>query len=194
VAFAHGGNDVGNAVGPLAAIWEVYKTDDTIVDSGQNASSGSGYGSDWNSTNSTGTSLLQEAAKAIKAPDIEFWMLLLGGAGFVVGILLLGVRTIDTVGNKLSALTPSKSFAAQIGAAVAVLTSSALGLPVSTSHCLVGAVIGVGAADRVTGGSSQMNFQILGKIVIGWLVTIPLAMGVAVIIYYMAAEQYTGDE
>ena len=76
-------------------------------------------------------------------PSIPFWLLVRGGGGFVVGIACLGSRTIDTIGEQIiTTLTPTKSFATQQGAAMAVLTSSVLGLPVSTSYCLVGAVAG----------------------------------------------------
>lgn len=91
VAFAHGGNDVGNAVGPLCAILAVYLD-----------------------------------GEVVETPDIPMWALCVGGAGFCFGIVLLGSNTISTVGTKITKLTPSKSYATQIGAAVAVLMSSAL--------------------------------------------------------------------
>eukprot|EP00494_Astrolonche_serrata_P008018 UN08052 len=80
--------------------------------------------------------------------DIPMWALVLGGMGFVAGIILLGKRTIETVGAKITSLTPSKSFATQMGAAVAIMLSSTLELPVSTSHCLIGSVIGVGLVQK----------------------------------------------
>jgi len=148
VAFAHGGNDVGNAVGPLCAILSVYND-----------------------------------GKVLETPDIPMWALCLGGAGFCFGIVLLGSNTISTVGTKITKLTPSKSYATQIGAAVAVLLSSAMGLPVSTSHCLVGSVIGIGMVQKCMGAEGSLNFGVLKKIVLGWAVTIPLAMLVSVIIF-----------
>ena len=103
VAFAHGGNDVGNAVGPLASLVEVYR-------------SGAVQGQ----------------------PEVTYWELSVGAAGFVCGIMALGSRTIETVGSGLCKnLNPPKAFAMQTGAAIAVLGSSAFKLPVSTSHCLV---------------------------------------------------------
>jgi len=156
VAFAHGGNDVGNAVGPMGVVWEVWKD--------QNAVSGT--------------------------PDTAAWILAIGAIGFVAGIMLLGSRTIETVGTKITILTPSKSFSTQMGAAVAVLASSAFGMPVSTSHCLVGAVVGVGVAQKFTVGGGKINAKALGKIVLGWLVTIPLAMLVAVIVFFAAQTKY----
>ena len=72
-----------------------------------------------------------------ETPDIPFGCLALGAIGFLLGILIIGSKTISTVGTKITKLTPSKSFSTQIGAAVAVLASSVVGMPVSTSHCLV---------------------------------------------------------
>jgi phosphate/sulfate permease len=155
VAFAHGGNDVGNAVGPLAVIVEA-------VDQGRVA----------------GT------------PNIPLWALVIGASGFVIGIAILGERTISTVGGKITKLTPTKSFATQMGAAVAVLTSSVLGMPVSTSHCLVGAVVGIGIADRCMSGSGELNFNVLKKIFIGWAATIPLAMFVSVIVFWSLSPAF----
>ena len=99
--------------------------------------------------------------------EIDTWVLLLGARGFVVGIALLGRRTIETVGGKITKLTPSRSFSVQMGTAVAVLSSTMLGLAVSTSHCLVGAVIGVGMVGRLVGEDSELNVSMLKKIVVG---------------------------
>jgi phosphate/sulfate permease len=81
-------------------------------------------------------------------PDTATWIVTIGSFGFAAGVLMLGSRTIETVGNKITMLTPPKSFSTQMGAAVAVLASSAFSMPVSTSHCLVGAVVGVGIAQK----------------------------------------------
>lgn len=155
VAFAHGANDLGNAVGPLAAIWEVYTE-----------------------------------GKIETTPNIEWWAVGLGAAGFATGILLLGERTIDTVGNKLNALTPSKAFGTQIGAAIVVLVSSAIGLAVSTSHILIGCVVGVGLAERLCSAGGEINWKILLKIMLAWAITIPLAMLAAIVVFYTAQHLY----
>jgi len=98
---------------------------------------------------------------------------------------MIGSRTISTVGSKITALTPQRSFSSQIGAAIAVLSSSVLGLPVSTSHCLVGAVFGVTLAEKICGVPDvDVDVGTLKKIVIGWVVTIPLAAAVAVCAYF----------
>uniref|UniRef100_A0A7S2TEQ5 Phosphate transporter n=1 Tax=Lotharella oceanica TaxID=641309 RepID=A0A7S2TEQ5_9EUKA len=151
VAFAHGANDVGNAVGPLAVMMEIF------------------------------------TASVVKdEPDVPMWCLVIGALGFVVGIVTLGKNTIETVGNRIIELTPSLSYSTQMGAALAVLLSSVLGMPVSTSHCLVGSVIGVGLAQSSIAmctheEAPKINFGIINKIILGWIVTIPLAMVVGFI-------------
>lgn len=159
VAFAHGGNDLGNSIGPLAAILVAISGGDIAA-----------------------------------IPEIPMWVLLLGAGGFVVGILLLGERTITTVGSKITKLTPSRSFAVQMGTAIAVLSSTVLGLAVSTSHCLVGSIIGVGLAAKLRRhDDSELNVAMLTKIVIGWAATIPLAMVVSVTIFEGMMLFYSDD-
>ena len=112
MAFAHGSNDVANAVGPLAAVV-------SIVGSGGDI-----------------------AAKTSMPP----WILLLGGGGIVVGLATYGYKVMGTIGRKITELTPSRGFAAELGAAATVVIASGTGLPISTTHTLVGAVLGVGLA------------------------------------------------
>ena len=122
---------------------------------------------------------------------------------FVLGIVTIGSRTIATVGSKITKLTNSSAFAVQSGATLAVLLSSAAGLPVSTSHCLVGALIGIGIAGKfvestptttsqrhqsVSMGAAEsrhapLDFKVLQKIVLAWVVTIPLAVALALTVY-----------
>ena len=160
VAFAHGANDLGNSIGPLAAILVIEQPNGDIS----------------------------------RIPPIPLWLSFLGAAGFVAGIALLGSRTIQTVGAKITKLTPSRSFAVQMGTAVAVLSSTVLGLAVSTSHCLVGSLIGIGIAEKLRGGSgAQLNLNMLLKIITGWVVTIPLAMGVSVVAFASLQPSYLAD-
>ena len=123
-------------------------------------------------------------------PDIPLWQLILGSVCFVAGILLLGSRTVDTVGNKITRLSPARSFATQMGAAIAVLLASAMGLPVSTSHCLVGAVIGIGCAQKMSGVKAPLQLKVLQRIVASWIATIPLAMILALAFYYPFRDIY----
>lgn len=146
VAFAHGANDVANAIGPVAAALDVIKH---------------------NSVNVT--------------PNIPVWLLALGGAGIVVGLATWGWRVIQTIGKKITELTPTRGFSAEFGAAVTILVASKLGLPISTTHCIVGAVLGVGLAR----GISALNLRTLRDIALSWIITIPSSAIVCIIVFYI---------
>jgi inorganic phosphate transporter, PiT family len=141
VAFAHGANDVANAVGPLAAVVQVMRTG--LVE--------------------------------MQVP-VPFWVLILGGAGIVLGLLTYGYRVMSTVGTKITEITPTRGVAAGIAATFAVLVCTRLGLPVSTTHTLVGAVIGIGLARGLAG----INKEIAKKIFKSWLVTVPAAAAISI--------------
>src|SRR5690606_38541206 len=128
VAFAHGANDVANAVGPVAAVVSIYQA---------------GF------------------ASVPAEVGVPLWVLVLGGAGIVVGLAALGYRVIATIGKEITEITPTRGFSAEFGAATTVLLASTLGLPVSTTHTLVGAVIGVGFAR----GIGALNLRIIRNIV-----------------------------
>ena len=145
VAFAHGSNDVANAIGPFAAIVSV----------------------------AAGAEL---GGKAPVAP----WMLLLGGAGIVIGLATWGYRVMETVGKKITELTPSRGFAAELAAALTIVLASRLGIPVSTTHILVGAVLGVGLAR----GIGALDLRIVGKILVSWVATLPIAAVLSIFFYY----------
>lgn len=146
VAFAHGANDVANAIGPLAAVLTILKTNSIQME-----------------------------------PFIPLWLLALGGGGIVVGLMTWGWRVIETVGNKITDLTPTRGFAAEISAAVVILLASRLGLPISTTHTLVGAVLGIGLAR----GIGALNLRILKDIVGAWVVTIPAGALFTIITFYI---------
>ena len=135
VAFAHGSNDVANAIGPLAAINQA-------------------------------TSQLLNQPYTLETP---LWILFLGAAGIVLGLATLGYRVMKTIGEKIVKLTPSKGFSAQLAAALTVVIASQLDMPVSTTHTLVGAVIGIGLVE----GASTINFNSVRTIVLSWVVTLP---------------------
>ena len=137
VAFAHGSNDVGNAIAPLAAISYVRRTGVIPLD----------------------------------RFDIPLWIFLLGGAGIVTGLAIWGKNVISTVGENIIELKPSRGFCAELATATTVLVASRLGLPVSTSHALVGAVVGVGFVQ----GVKDVKFDTVKSIILAWVVTIPLA-------------------
>ena len=154
MAFAHGSNDVANAVGPLAAIAS------TIASGGNIASTS----------------------------PLPGWILLLGGAGIVVGLATYGYKVIGTIGRKITELTPSRGFAAELGAATTVVLASALGLPISTTHTLVGAVLGVGIAR----GIAALNLKITAVIFGSWLITLPAGAGLAIIFFYCFRALFGG--
>jgi inorganic phosphate transporter, PiT family len=146
VAFAHGANDVANAVGPVAAVVSLYAT---------------GF---------------REVTGSVGVP---LWVLALGGGGIVLGLATLGYRVIATIGKQITEVTPTRGFCAEFGAATTVLLASSLGLPISTTHTLVGAVVGVGIAR----GIGALNLQVIRNIVNSWLATIPVAGGVAALLF-----------
>ena len=145
VAFAHGSNDVANAIGPLAAVVHVARG----------------------------------AAMAGKAP-LEPWMLMVGGIGIVFGLATWGYRVMETVGRKITELTPSRGFAATLAATLTIVLASRLGIPVSTTHILVGSVLGVGLAR----GIGALNLGVLGKIMVSWIATLPIAALLSVFFLY----------
>ncbi|MDG1541364.1 MAG: inorganic phosphate transporter, partial [Candidatus Thalassarchaeaceae archaeon] len=139
VAFAHGANDVANAIGPMAAIYDI-------------------------ATSATGTLSTEQV-------DVPIGLLLLGGAGITIGVATWGYKVMDTIGKKITHITPSRGFAAEFGAATTVLIFSMpfLAVPISTTHTLVGAVVGVGLA----GGASAVDFRVFWKIAASWVASLP---------------------
>ena len=147
MAFAHGSNDVANAVGPLAAV----------------------------------ASIVQSGGEIAAASVLPWWILLLGGSGIVAGLIMLGYRVIETVGKNITELTPSRGFAAELAAATTVVLASGTGLPISTTHTLVGAVLGVGLAR----GISAVNARVVGRIFLSWIITLPVGAGLSIIIFFI---------
>jgi PiT family inorganic phosphate transporter len=111
---------------------------------------------------------------------LPLWMLLLGGAGIVIGLATLGYRVMRTIGKRITELTPSRGFCAEMAAAATVVVASRLGLPVSTTHIIVGAVMGVGMAR----GIAAIDLRVIAAIVASWLVTLPVGAALAAAIYY----------
>ena len=147
MAFAHGSNDVANAVGPLAAV----------------------------------ASIVQSGGEIAAASVLPWWILLFGGSGIVAGLIMLGYRVIETVGKNITELTPSRGFAAELAAATTVVLASGTGLPISTTHTLVGAVLGVGLAR----GISAVNAGVDGRILLSWIITLPVGAGLSIIIFFI---------
>lgn len=147
MAFAHGSNDVANAIGPLAAVHSII---------------------------SSGGEVMQKAV-------MPTWILLLGGSGIVAGLALYGYRVMRTIGTHITELTPSSGFAAELAAATTVVLASGYSLPVSTTHTLVGGVLGVGLAR----GIAALNLRVVGTIFLSWLITLPAGAGLAIVFFYL---------
>ncbi len=146
MAFAHGSNDVANAIGPLAAVISVART---------------------------GIVGAQSA--------VPIWVLALGGAGIVIGLATYGVRVIATVGHRITQLTPSRGFAAELAAASTIVIASGTGMPISTTHTLVGAVLGVGMAR----GIEAIDLRVVRRIFVSWVITIPAGAFLAIIFFFV---------
>lgn len=143
MSFAHGGNDVSNAIGPLAAALSILQG-------------------------------VASSAEIVIPTEVLAW----GGFGIVAGLTMCGYRVIATIGKKITELTPTRGFAAEFAAASVVLFASKLGLPISATHTLVGAVMGVGFAR----GLNRVRAETVREIVTSWLVTIPV--GAVLCIFY----------
>jgi PiT family inorganic phosphate transporter len=114
-----------------------------------------------------------------KSP-VALWMLGVGGVGIVMGLGTFGYRVMETVGRKITELTPSRGFSAELGAATTIVVASRLGIPISTTHVLVGAVLGVGFAR----GIDVLDLRVVGRILVSWVATLPIAAILSVFFFY----------
>jgi PiT family inorganic phosphate transporter len=153
MAFAHGSNDVANAIGPLAAV----------------------------------IGIIQQGGVVSAEVTIPLWILLLGAVGIVLGLAIHGHRVMATVGTEITQLTPSRGFAAQLATASTVILASGLGLPVSTTQTLVGAVLGIGFAR----GMGALNLTVVRNIFLSWLITLPIGALLAIGYYYILHGLFT---
>lgn len=146
MAFAHGSNDVANAVGPLAAV----------------------------------VSIVESGGEVAQKSALPVWILLLGGTGIIIGLVTYGHKVIATVGTGITQLTPSRGFAATLAAAMTVVIASGTGLPISTTHTLVGGVLGVGLAR----GMDALNMNVVRTIFLSWIVTLPAGAILSILFFY----------
>jgi PiT family inorganic phosphate transporter len=123
--------------------------------------------------------IAKTGAVEAKAP-VEAWMLAVGGLGICFGLATWGYRVMETVGKKITELTPSRGFAAELAAATTIVIASRMGIPVSTTHTLVGAVLGVGMAR----GIGALDLRVVGNIVISWIATLPISAVLSIFFYY----------
>ena len=134
-SFAHGSNDVANAVAPLATIFSIYQ--------------------------------YNEVSETMVVP---IWILALGGAGIVIGLATWGYKIIDRIGRELTKVSPSRGFIIELSAAITVIIASRTELPVSTTHCQVGSVVGCG----LSGGKQNVQWGLLKGILWSWFITVPV--------------------
>lgn len=146
VAFAHGANDVANAIGPVAAILHTLKHETLTI--------------------------------GMQTPA---WLLFLGASGIVIGLAMWGWRVIQTVGEKITELDPIKGFCAEFGAAITILLASKIGVPISTTHALIGAIFAVG----LHSSKKALNFKQVEQIVISWIVTLPLCAFFSIVAFFL---------
>jgi PiT family inorganic phosphate transporter len=146
MAFAHGSNDVANAIGPLAAV----------------------------------ISVAHNGVISAKS-SLPLWVLMIGGGGIVIGLATYGRHVIATVGKKITQLTPSRGFAAELAAATTIVIASGTGMPISTTHTLVGAVLGVGIAR----GIDAIDLRVVGRIFLSWVITIPAGAILAIVFFFI---------
>jgi len=125
--------------------------------------------------------LIQSGGEVAQESEMPIWILLMGGGGIVVGLATLGYRVMQTIGEKITELTPTRGYSATLGAASTVVLASTNGIPVSTTHIAVGAVLGVGLAR----GISAVDLRVLINIVVSWLVTLPVGAGLAALIFFI---------
>lgn len=146
MAFAHGSNDVANAIGPVAAV----------------------------------VSIVQSGGEVASQSALPLWVLGLGGVGIVIGLMMYGKKVIETVGHQITELTPSRGFAATLAAATTVVLASGTGLPISTTHTLVGAILGVGLAR----GMAALNMTVIRNIFMSWIVTLPAGALLSILFFF----------
>jgi PiT family inorganic phosphate transporter len=146
MAFAHGSNDVANAIGPVAAVVSVAQT-----------------------------------GEVLQQTQLPIWILMLGGVGIVIGLATYGRHVITTVGSHITSLTPSRGFSAELAAAFTIVFASGTGMPVSTTHVLVGAILGVGLAR----GISAINLGVVGRIFLSWVITIPAGALLSIVFFFI---------
>jgi len=147
VAFAHGANDMSNAIGPMAAVYDILTNGGVVAEQ----------------------------------VEVPLWLVLLGSVGIAIGVVTWGWRVMETIGTKITDITPTRGFAAEFGAATTILIFSMpfLAVPVSTTHTLVGSVVGVGLA----GGAKNVDFKVFGKIAASWVASLPAAGFGAITLY-----------
>ncbi|KAF9108913.1 Na+/Pi symporter [Mortierella sp. GBA35] len=145
-SFAHGSNDVANAIGPLATIYHIW-----------------------------------EHASFDSKASVPVWILAFGGVAIDLGLMTYGYHVMRTLGNKMTYMSPTRGFSAEMGTSITILTCSKLGLPVSSTHCITGATSAIGLMSG--GGFKSLNWRLLIGVFAGWIATLPAAGVVSGVIF-----------
>ncbi len=132
-------------------------------------------------------SIVNSGGEVMQKAGLPVWVLLIGGTGIVVGLATMGYKVMRTIGNDITELTPTRAYAATLAAAITVVLASRTGLPVSTTHIAVGAVIGVGFAR----GIGAIDLRLVGKIVVSWVITLPVAGVMAAFFFFTLKGIFT---
>ena len=125
--------------------------------------------------------LVQSGGEVTQKLAMPFWILALGGFGIVLGLATFGYKVMRTIGGRITALTPTSGFCATVAAAIVVVLASRTGMPVSTTHIAVGAVMGVGLAR----GFAALDLRVVGSIFVAWVVTLPAGGLLAAAFFFM---------
>ncbi len=131
--------------------------------------------------------LVQSGGEVAQKSELPIWILLLGGFGIVLGLATFGYRVMRTIGTKITELTPTRGFSATMAAAATVVLASRTGMPVSTTHIAVGAVMGVGLAR----GIGALDLRVIGGIVVSWIVTLPIGGVLAALFFFTLKGIFT---
>ncbi|KAF9098271.1 Na+/Pi symporter, partial [Mortierella sp. AD031] len=150
-SFAHGSNDVANAIGPLATIYHIW-----------------------------------EHASFDSKALVPVWILAFGGVAIDLGLMTYGYHVMRTLGNKMTYMSPTRGFSAEMGTSITILTCSKLGLPVSSTHCITGATSAIGLMSG--GGFKSLNWHLLIGVFAGWIATLPAAGVVSGVIFAFVAR------
>ena len=132
-------------------------------------------------------SMVQNSGDFAQKANLPIWILLVGGVGIILGLATLGYQVMKTVGEDITALTPTRGFCATLAAATTVVVASRTGLPVSTTHIAVGAVIGVGLAR----GVGALDLRVIGTIVVSWVITLPIGGALAALFFFTLKGIFT---
>jgi sodium-dependent phosphate transporter len=151
-SFAHGSNDVANAIGPLSVVYGIWDTGKADVSG--------------------------------KTP-VPLWILAYGGLAIDAGLLLYGYHVMRSLGNRITYHSPSRGFSMELGASLTVVTASKIGLPISTTHCITGATIGVGLCN---GSLGALNWPLIAWCFFSWILTLPVAGTIAGVVFAFAAN------